>query len=196
MSLISSLLSGNGTSSPPTAAEIIESFTGTPDGTKFLRDDGTLAAPSGGGAAMLALTSYHPTSQMTINATTEDVFADIDATNLAVTFTAPASGEVLVRLTGRYDAASATGYFWALREGTSVVARSVVRLKESSHLGPNAAAAIHISGLTPGNSYTWKWAHAGNTATVVSFLVGGVDDLTSASATWGPAIMEVWEVPL
>ena len=36
---------------------IVDLFTGTPDGTLFLRDDGTLAAPSGGGTDASALTT-------------------------------------------------------------------------------------------------------------------------------------------
>lgn len=34
-----------------TSAAVIAEFTGTPDGTKYLRDDGTLATPSGGGGS-------------------------------------------------------------------------------------------------------------------------------------------------
>ncbi len=33
------------------AAGVVAKFTGTPDGTKFLRDDGTLATPAGGGGS-------------------------------------------------------------------------------------------------------------------------------------------------
>lgn len=40
---------------PTTAAQVVNKFTGTPTGSLFLRDDGTLAAPSVGGAAWGAI---------------------------------------------------------------------------------------------------------------------------------------------
>src|ERR1035437_998227 len=102
----------------------------TADPRLFLRQDATFAAPAGatgasgatgatgatgpagsdgatgatgpgapGGNALLAVHSYRAATD-TYYATTSGTLVDVDAENMAVTFAAPASGTVLVRLTG------------------------------------------------------------------------------------------------
>ena len=70
-------------------------------GLSYARDDHGhgLPASSGGGGGLLARVYYAPASYVSnVSATT--VLAVIDATNLTISFTVPASGDVLVRLTG------------------------------------------------------------------------------------------------
>ena len=221
-----------------TTAELAALF-GTPDGTKFLKDDGTLAVPGGGSvpftaasasgpasldfaedtdngshkatvkaaAALaadatltlpavtgslaltepLAYTRYAPASLATysINSTT---YADADATNLTVTFTAPASGAVSVVQEALCHSAASSGQSWNVRDGSGDIAgtaRSVHQLTNA--MDARVRTAVRVTGLTPGTSYTWKWGfarHLGSSA-VVFFA-------QSAANAEHPALMEVY----
>lgn len=66
-----------------------------------------------GASELLGIKTYASGGALTA---TSGTLIDADATNLAVTFTAPSSGEVLVRLTGtmRVNAAVANRVLWGL----------------------------------------------------------------------------------
>lgn len=66
------------------ADEIVAKFTGTPDGTKFLRDDGTLAA---GGSGLLVATATSADSGATWSATIASFPGLVNGTTIAVRFT-------------------------------------------------------------------------------------------------------------
>jgi hypothetical protein len=121
--------------------------------------------------------------------------ADADATNLAVTFTAPASGNVLIRLTAQScpDTAAATQgnqHQWGLRESTTNIAgpHTVSRDLWANGFAQFVAATVAFkrTGLTPGNSYTYKWAHLSSAGGTVRI---------GASSSNGPAVMEIWGLP-
>jgi hypothetical protein len=155
---------------------------GTPDGTKFLRDDGTWAAASGGGG-LLARTSYNPTTNVSI-ATTSTALVDVDATNLAVTFTAISSEvDVIVDAGVMHD--TAAGYAaWGLRGGAVDVAepRYVLYAASTATVQTRVRTAMRAKGLTVGNSYTFKLAHRATAG--AARVIAGPDS--------GPAIMEVY----
>ena len=144
-----------------------------------------LEADSGGGgsASLLAQTAYTPVSDGSYT-TTSGTAADIHATNLAVTFTAPASGKVNVRLQALTDVSSGQDQQWGLREGTTNIFAP-----RATFIGTGnyrmLSLDIPVTGLTPGNSYTykWSWKTTGGTATLY----------------YGPTrqvpIMQVWAVP-
>lgn len=146
--------------------------TGTPTGAKFVRDDGTLATPAGGGSAVpLAVISYGPATAATVS-TTSATLVDIDATNLAVTFTVPTSGKVLVTLNAWSTGGNTSTYQWGLRNGTTPVVGADHGINYNTPNTPiRQTALMYITGLTPGASLTWKWAHRlsfGSTAAGVS----------------------------
>lgn len=65
-----------------TASEIVAKFTGTPDGAKFLRDDGTLATPAGGGGTNATnLTWTAATSTVASDTGTDAVLTAVDGSN-------------------------------------------------------------------------------------------------------------------
>ena len=66
--------------------------TGTPDGTKFVRDDGTLAAPSGGGLPTLVVVSG---TTQTAAAGNHYVLTNASATTVTLP-ASPAAGDVVV----------------------------------------------------------------------------------------------------
>lgn len=141
-------------------------------------------AQSGTSVGLLAVKSYNPGTLATYTSTSS-TSVDIDATNLAVPFTVPASGKVLVRLTalgGR--GAGAGSLFWQVRESTSVVSgdMQITNGAETSCF----SASFLITGLTPAASLTYKWGYHRDGSATATTYAGGVA---------GPAVMEVWAAP-
>lgn len=101
--------------------------------------------------------SYNPNPSVTTG-TTSASYADVDATNLAVTFTVPASGSVIVRLEAHASSAVTSNYGWGVRDGSTDLAGSTVldAIAENARI----TASFIITGLTPGASKTYKWSHA------------------------------------
>lgn len=162
---------------------------GTPDGTKFVRDDGTLAAPdvSGGGGGTLAYLARTAATDAnySINSSTN---TDVDATNLAITFTVPASGTVDVTLAGYYFIPAGLTGWWSLRSGSSNVAGSERRIAETSFAG-HQTVTIRVTGLTPTASVTYKWAWRNSGGGTTLLRYGGTEFTSSQSH--GPMTMTV-----
>jgi hypothetical protein len=117
-------------------------------------------------------------------ATTSTTFAAVDAA-LTVTFTAPASGKVSVVLSGSVTAPTSSTYAWDILQSGVEVAGTAQEVL--FNFGGNIAitARTVITGLTPGQSYTWAWGHAR------VFGSGAVK--MSAGPTRPVPTMEVWE---
>lgn len=110
-------------------------------------------------------------------------FVDVDAANLVVAFTVPASGEVLVRLSSSVETNN-TGQQWNLREGAADVANSAsntIAYGAAQQLSIHASYSVKITGLTPGSVKTWKWGANRSFGT-------GTCNIN------GPSIMEVWSI--
>jgi hypothetical protein len=122
--------------------------------------------------------------------TTSSSLADADATNMAVTFTAPASGNVLVRLCASMTpssggASAAALASWGIRESTTNIAGPQSVARATTATGSNATRVValdfYLTGVSAG-SHTYKWAHTVDSgATTVIFSSG-----TTA------AVMTVW----
>lgn len=146
--------------------------TATSDGTKY-----TVTIPSGS----LARTIYTASNL----STTSTSYVDAEATNLAVTFTAPSSGNVNVRLEGQIRNGGGS-VAWNLRTGAGDVAGTGAFIIGSfgSSIPQRIAYSVPLTGLTAGVSYTYKWGWKVDTGTAQ--LVTSTDN--------GPATMEVWAV--
>lgn len=87
---------------------------------------------------------------------------DIDSTNLIFTFTAPATGKVLVKLWGAWYMNSVSNFVYGmLRDGSGQVSGSTVEGindPQSGSIIVRTAPVFLVTGLTVGNSYTWRWA--------------------------------------
>jgi hypothetical protein len=124
----------------------------------------------------------------------------LDSTNLKVTFVAPASGAVKVRLQGfvQGPAAAGTKTIFGI-VSTTASPGTVVGVTGLVNLSPTATATYDgvictmeqtITGLTPGTSYTWYFAgmYSGTASKVIP---QGATAQTTVP-TGAPASMEVW----
>lgn len=130
--------------------------------------------------ALLAVTSYVRATDGMAYTVSSTTLVDIDPTNLAVTFTAPASGRVLVRLTGCALVSTANDHIYSqLREGTTPVGPQTIHF-QGTFLSTHTASLL-VSGIAAGShTYKWAWRMDANTGS----MYGG--------PLHGPQVMEVW----
>lgn len=122
------------------------------------------------------------TGSRTVASVTSATPADVNAA-LAVTFTVPQSGEVLVCLTAyTWVGWNTVESKWCLRDGSTTVPGTIQRVSNNIQ-ATRVSYRAWVDGLTPGEKLTWKWGAVGD-GTDAAILAVGPDD--------GPAIMEVW----
>lgn len=152
--------------------------------------------PGGGGgsgvAEILAFHNYNPGTQADLTSTSTS-FVDVDATNMAVTFTAPASGKVLIDISAATYVGAGVGIDWALRVGSTDVAGTNHRISYGSSGDRSTYSTLRavITGLVADSSYTYKLAQrVGVGSGTVTTRVGG-----SARGNAGPAVFVVTALP-
>lgn len=160
----------------------------------YIWQDITTAPTGGGGSSpLLATKSYNPASITPISTTvSSNSFQVIDGTNLAVTFTAPTSGKVLVRLNGVPSRTGTGDVYWGLFDSSNtLVSGSGALVTTSTGTYINRTITTVVSGLTPSQSYTWKWVQRTtvNSGTDQATLRVGGDPTANGYA---PAVMEIW----
>lgn len=111
---------------------------------------------------------------------------DVDATNLSVTFTVPASGKVLVVLTGFGVLTSGFTPYVDLRESSTVIATRAFGFFGGGNQSGYRTLKFKITGLTPGASHTYKWSNHTDGGGTFGIEVG---------PTYGAATIEVWDNP-
>ncbi len=121
----------------------------------------------------------------------------LDTTNLRLTFTAPASGNVMVRM--RCSQLGATTFPRIL---LGVLDGATVRLRMAPQGQLELAVAANravqevygvVTGLTPGNSYTWDAAYGvEDIVASTNIQYGGPNDASGADA-YGGFLFEIWE---
>lgn len=162
-------------------------FTGTNVEAALQEVGADVAALSGGGGGggLLAVVQYRPGSATDVP-TTGTTLTAVDATNLSVTFTAPASGKVLVRLSSTgYANATTSHLMWGVLDSGGAVVYAASYVTQSASQQAHHRSFL-VTGLTASASYTYRFAHARSAATNGSTRYGGND---------GPAVIEVWEAP-
>jgi hypothetical protein len=117
---------------------------------------------------------------------TDTSYQDLDATNCAVTFTAPTSGRVIIRCNAAFHGSAAVDAAWALRDGSTVMAEAYTPTITSIQV---THKDFYVTGLTPGASYTLKWS-AKSASGSLSFYRA-----TTSSYAGGPMTMEVVVAP-
>ena len=137
---------------------------------------------------VLAETWYGVGVAYVVKSNTANSRADIDA-NLTVTFTAPSSGAVWVELegmaatTGVTAATGVFGTYWCLKDnnGGGLVTESAIPVLPTTNTeATRLRYSTMVTGLTPGQSYTYVWQHfrgAGATGTAWFYIGGGIKAL-------------------
>jgi len=142
----------------------------------------------GGGsplAALLDRASVRGGSDTAYNRTSS-TFAAVDTTNLRVSFVAPDSGVVIVRLNAFCASAGATNMMWRLQTSGGTAVPNTQTLAIGPAISAMAAYSVEVTGLTAGTTYTWDWAFASSdNVTTVGIYKG---------PTYGQPCMEVWGV--
>jgi hypothetical protein len=144
------------------------------DGAMHLKDSSgnVTDVASGVGAAgdILGICTYAAGSDTTLGSTASTSLVDLDATNAKVTFTAPASGNVLIRVAVSLSANNGSyEYYLGLRESTSDIGTCLVG---SGAAQQRRHAEFYLTGVSAG-SHTYKLAaKVGNGATTVTAQTG------------------------
>ncbi len=121
--------------------------------------------------------------------TTSATQADIDATNAAVTFTAPASGNILVRISIEINLSGGVqNAFLGLRESTT-------------NLVNGTTGTFAMQGIAAASEEQVVWTayltsvSAGSHTYKAAFSVNGSITMTVRQAAASPLVMEVWAAP-
>ena len=131
---------------------------------------------------ILATHEYHP-NDAAWGTNTSATLADFDATNATITFIAPVSGNVLVKVTGIMKTSQAsTSVFLGLRESTTDIVQEYFESPVTTWT--MFSRSYYLTGISSG-SHTYKFAGAINAGNIQ--LLGG--------PTYGQFVMEVWTCP-
>ncbi len=168
-------------------------------------NDGTLDNAYGGlqyeihdAPTLLATTLYDPPTARAFSTGSVIPMTAFDTTNLRLTFTAPATGSVLVRMVTLVSGAlSHPLYLLGVLEGGTVRlrARSIGGQKIASSTGHHTGeSSAVVTGLMPGQQYTWDAAYGVERSDSDSPLrCGGPNDNIAANA-YGGFLYEIWGV--
>lgn len=173
---------------------------GGPDDTTTNNSWGGFAYEIWDTPGLLGAAHYDPGTAVTASAASLLAMTALDTTNLRLTFTAPSSGNVYVRLRGVVGGTTSNGVIsWGVLDGSTVrfrmhgvggyddIASSLVATARQSY-----EASGLVTGLTPGTSYTWDAAYyidIVSTNGVVEY--GGPNDTTQDNA-WGGFSFDIW----
>jgi Collagen triple helix repeat (20 copies) len=115
--------------------------------------------PSGSSSVFLGLTAYAAAGDGGLHTVSTNTMTKMDATNAIVTFTAPASGNILVTTSALHDFRTSGDIYWGLIEGTStVIATQYIISAMSSNGDIRLTAKFYFTGITAG-SHTYALAH-------------------------------------
>jgi hypothetical protein len=197
----SSMISGKLAITSPTIYEIqhrcetTETGNGFGQGASFGTEVYTIAefwkveenADSGewSSSSPLGFTAVTDASGGYYDALTSNTLTDVDAAKMKVTFTAPASGEVLVRLSATANAGNVENAYliWGIREGETSVINGGIAVRcivQNKYTPVGVSKTFVITGLIPGE-HTFKWAYS------ISAGTASIDANEDSQA-----VMEVW----
>jgi hypothetical protein len=148
---------------------------------------------------LLAGTLYDPAAAVSKATTSTLAMTALDTTNLRLTFTAPASGKVLVRLQGTLHGATTFPQIQlGVLEGSTVKGRVTPAGLMNGNLAATSFLTVEglfvVTGLTAGASLTWDAAYGVETVVASTGLKYGGPNNTTANDAFGGFAFEVWAV--
>jgi hypothetical protein len=142
-----------------------------------------------GGGGLLADVQYAPS--VLASPSNAGGIAAVDATHLTISFKAPTSGNVLVRLTANQYTPAGGYAYWALLDHTAhTQVGDSVAVCGGVEVVSVTSAVFLITGLTANTTYQYDWAFLGNGVTTTMYIQGATGIPGQPNA--GPAVMEVW----
>jgi hypothetical protein len=143
--------------------------------------------------------AYDPATAVSKSTTALLAMTAVDTTNLRGTFTCPASGRVKVLMaTTIHGATTFPQVLLGVLDGATVRGRVA---PEGKLVGTALAtsfltvtAEFTVSGLTPGNSYSFDAAYGVETVVASTGIKYGGPNNTTANDAWGAFVFEVWDV--
>ena len=143
--------------------------------------------------------AYDPAASVSKVTTAALAMTALDTTNLRGTFTCPASGRVKVLLAGTlHGAATFPQILLGVLDGATVRGRVAPEGKLNGTAAATSfctvTAEFTVSGLTPGNSYTFDAAYGVETLVASTGLKYGGANNATANDAWGAFVFEVWDV--
>jgi len=148
---------------------------------------------------LLAGKLYDPSTAVNKVCTSLLAMTAIDTTNLRLVFTAPPSGSVLVRLGAPvHGATTFPQILFGVLDGSSVRARTSPAGALKNTALATAQLALEgqaiVTGLTPGNSYTWDAAYAVQVLIASTGLKYGGPNNATTNDAWGGFLYEIWRL--
>lgn len=177
-------------------------------GLKYGGPDNTTTNDAFGGFAfeiydtpnLLGAVLYDPAGRVSKAGNALLALTALDTTNLRITFTAPPSGKVLVRLRGVTCGASTIPHIvLGVLDGSAIKGRASAMGGCRDTVGvttrESQEAAFVVTGLTPGTSYTWDAAYGVEIVGAAGhdLMYGGPDNTTTDDAA-GAFQYEIWAV--
>lgn len=146
---------------------------------------------------LLASALYDPSVAVSKATTAALAMTALDTTNLRLTFTAPASGKVLVRLAGTlHGATTFPQILLGVLEGSTVRGRvspaGLVNGNLAATTFLTVEAQFPVSGLTPAANLTWDAAYGVETLVASTGLKYGGPNNATANDAFGAFIFEIW----
>jgi hypothetical protein len=153
--------------------------------------------------ACLGSVNYDPATAIELPAsnTSNAAMLRMDLNNLVITFTAPANGSVLVRINCCISGATtySTMLLGVMEGFNTIIARQspVGAIQGTNGINnfSGQEALFTVTGLTPGDSYTWEAAYGVEQGVSASKIRYGGPDDTTASNAWGGIQFSIWEAP-
>ena len=146
---------------------------------------------------LLGCINYDPAAAVTKATTSLLAMTALDTTNLRITFTAPPSGKVLVRMVGAiHGATTFPNVMFGVLDGATVRGRCMPfgGLKNTALATARLTreGSFIVTGLTPGSSYSFDAAYAVQLVVALTGIkYGGPNDTTTDNA-FGAFSFEVW----
>lgn len=163
--------------------------------------------------ALLATLAYNPSTFAKVAFPVAAALSDVDATNVKVTFTAPASQRVRIVQTAFFAAwdtstaqfgisltnGSIGDLYWGITEGSSHLAETQVWGFGGSNVslvGHAVTTELTLASIGSG-SHTYKFGIRAATLNASSYvgLLYGNTTTGGSERYWGPVQMEVWALP-